>query len=45
MRERSILRRIIEAALPTLLNVLLKKQKFNKTLGDARRIDDFTGGI
>lgn len=45
MRGGSIFRRIIEAALPVLINVLLKKQKFNKTTGDAKRIDDFTGSI
>lgn len=36
---------IFKKAVPVLLNMLLKKQKFNKTPEDVKRIDDFTNNL
>ena len=36
---------ILKKAFPVLLNMLLKKQKFNKTPEDQKRIDDFTNNL
>jgi hypothetical protein len=40
-----LLEKAIPKAIPILIGMILKKQKFNKTPQDEKRIDDFTNNL
>jgi hypothetical protein len=44
-KEKTLAGKILKTILPIIINIVLKKHKFNKTSQDEKRIDDFTNNL